>query len=128
MADKTSIEWADATLNYVNGCTVTSPGCKLCYAMKQAHRFDIRRGLTKMTNGGMVWTGEIRLNENALQQALRWQRPRKIFWNAHGDLFHENVPDRATDSGEGASAVLSTHPVAADALPLRHTVAGSTRT
>lgn len=36
MADRTHIEWADATANYVNGCTVCSPGCANCYAMKLA--------------------------------------------------------------------------------------------
>ena len=36
MADNTKIEWADATVNYVNGCSVVSPGCTNCYAMKLA--------------------------------------------------------------------------------------------
>ena len=97
MSDNTKIEWADATLNYANGCSLASPGCTNCYAMKQAHRFDVRRGLTVQSKGGMVWTGEVRLNEKALHQALAWKRGRKIFWNAHGDLFHENVPDEAID-------------------------------
>jgi len=30
-------------------------------------------------------------------QPLRWKRPRRIFWNAHGDLFHEAVPDEWID-------------------------------
>ncbi|ODU67427.1 MAG: hypothetical protein ABT11_20300 [Novosphingobium sp. SCN 66-18] len=97
MADKTKIEWADATVNAINGCTVYSPGCTHCYAMKQAHRFDVRRGLTKPSKGGMVWTGEVRLNEKALLQPLSWKRPRRIFWNAHGDTFHEAVPDEWID-------------------------------
>lgn len=93
MADKTKIEWADATVNAINGCSLASPGCTNCYAMKQAHRFDVRRGLTTKTKGGMVWTGEVRLNEKALLQPLAWKRPRRIFWNAHGDTFHDAVPD-----------------------------------
>lgn len=97
MSDNTKIEWTDATVNAVNGCSVISPGCKHCYAMKQAHRFPVRQGLTQKTAGGMVWTGEVRLNESALLQPLAWKRPRKIFWNAHGDLFHENVPDEWID-------------------------------
>lgn len=97
VADNTKIEWADATLNYVNGCSVLSPGCTNCYAMKQAHRFPVRQGLTVKTKGGMVWTGEVRDNDKALQQAFAWKRGRRIFWNAHGDLFHESVPDEWID-------------------------------
>lgn len=97
MADNTKIEWADATLNYVNGCSVHSPGCTNCYAMKQAHRFPVRQGLTTKTKGGMVWNGTVRDNPKALEQALAWKRGRRIFWNAHGDLFHKDVPDEWID-------------------------------
>lgn len=109
MADKTRIEWADATVNAINGCTVTSPGCTHCYAMKQAHRFDARRGLTHKTSGGMVWTGEVRLNEKALLDPLKWKRPRRIFWNAHGDTFHENVPDDWIDRVLAVCALTPQH-------------------
>jgi protein gp37 len=95
--DNTKIEWADSTLNYANGCSLASPGCTNCYAMKQAHRFPVRQGLTQQSKGGMVWTSEVRMNDKALQQALAWKRGRKIFWNAHGDLFHENVTDAQID-------------------------------
>ena len=36
MADNTHIEWTDATWNIVTGCSVVSPGCTNCYAMKLA--------------------------------------------------------------------------------------------
>jgi protein gp37 len=39
MAD-TSIEWTDMTWNPVAGCTVLSPGCTNCYAMRMAARLD----------------------------------------------------------------------------------------
>lgn len=97
MSDGTKIEWTDATWNVVNGCSVISPGCKHCYAMKQAHRFPVRQGLTQKTAGGMVWTGEVRFNEAVLIQPLRWKRPRRIFVCAHGDLFHPAVPDEWID-------------------------------
>ncbi|OYZ43479.1 MAG: hypothetical protein B7Y31_03830 [Novosphingobium sp. 16-62-11] len=109
MSDNTKIEWADATVNAVNGCSVTSPGCTNCYAMKQAHRFDARRGLTTKTNGGMVWTGEVRLNEKQLLQPLSWKRPRRIFWNAHGDLFHESVPNEWIDRVMAVCALTPQH-------------------
>ena len=97
MSDGTKIEWTDATWNVVNGCSVVSPGCKRCYAMKQAHRFPVRQGLTQRSAGGMVWIGEVRFNEAVLFHPLRWRRPRRIFVCAHGDLFHEKVPDEWID-------------------------------
>lgn len=109
MADNTRIEWADATVNAVNGCSVLSPGCTNCYAMKQAHRFPPRQGLTVKTNGGMVWTGEVRLNERQLTQPLRWKRPRRIFWSAHGDLFHDSVPDEWIDRVFAVCALTPRH-------------------
>lgn len=109
MADNTPIEWADATVNAVNGCSVLSPGCKHCYAMKQAHRVDFRRGLVSRTAGGQVWTGEVYLHEKSLLQPLRWRRPRRIFWNAHGDLFHENVPDAWIDRVFAVCALTPQH-------------------
>ena len=101
MADKTKIEWADATLNYINGCSVLSPGCTNCYAMSLAgtrlKHHPSRAGLTTASKAGPVWTGEVRAHEPALLQALRWKAPRRIFWNAHGDTFHDAVPDEWID-------------------------------
>jgi protein gp37 len=96
MSDNTKIEWADATVNAVNGCSVTSPGCTNCYAMRLAgtrmKHHPSRAGLTVDSKAGPVWNGEVRLSESQLLQPLKWKRPRKIFWNAHGDLFHDAVP------------------------------------
>ena len=96
MSDKTKIEWADATVNAINGCTVKSPGCTNCYAMAAGGRNlpgHPSTGLTMATKAGHVWTGEVRLKEKALLMPLKWKKPRRIFWNAHGDLFHPKVPD-----------------------------------
>ena len=116
MSDNTKIEWVrdgdgrpGATVNAVNGCSVTSPGCTNCYAMKQAHRFPARAGLTTKTNGGMVWTGEVRFNEKQLLLPLGWKRPRRIFWNAHGDLFHSAVPDEWIDRVFAVCALTPQH-------------------
>lgn len=112
MSDNTKIEWADATLNYVNGCTVTSPGCTNCYAMRSGSRnlpHHPSTGLTKPTKAGHVWTGEVRQNEAALLQALKWRKPRRIFWNAHGDLFHPSVPDEWIDRQFAVMALTPQH-------------------
>ena len=96
MGDGTAIEWTDATWNPVTGCSVVSPGCTNCYAMKLAggrlRNHPSRTGLTEDSKAGPVWNGELRFNEQWLDQPLRWKRPRTIFVCAHGDLFHENVP------------------------------------
>jgi protein gp37 len=113
MSDKTKIEWADATVNAVNGCSVVSPGCTNCYAMRLAggrmKNHSTRAGLTQPGKSGPVWTGEVRLNEKALTDPLRWVHPRHIFWNAHGDLFHENVPDAWIDKVLAVCALTPQH-------------------
>lgn len=96
MSDNTAIEWADATWNPITGCSVVSAGCTNCYAMRLAggrlRHHPTRAGLTVPTKAGPVWTGEVRFNEAALLQPMRWTRPRRIFVCAHGDLFHEAIP------------------------------------
>lgn len=101
MADGSHIEWTDATWQPITGCSVVSPGCTNCYAMRLAgtrlrHHWS-RQGLTQDSKAGPVWTGEVRINERWLEQPLRWRRPRRIFTCAHGDLFHEAVPDEWID-------------------------------
>jgi protein gp37 len=101
MAENSKIEWTDATWNPITGCSVVSPGCTNCYAMRLAgtrlHQHPSRAGLTKDSKAGPVWTGEVRFNRQWLDQPLNWKRPRRIFVCAHGDLFHESVPDEWID-------------------------------
>ena len=96
MAD-TSIEWTDATWNPVAGCTVISPGCTNCYAMRMAARLDAMgmekyRSLTRKSGRRSIWTGRIRLDHQALAIPANWKKPRRIFVNSMSDLFHERVP------------------------------------
>lgn len=115
MADKTKIEWTDATWNIITGCSIASPGCTNCYAMKLAgsgraiSQHPSRVGLTKPSKAGPVWTGEVRFNEAWLEQPLHWKRPRKIFVCAHGDLFHEDVPDEWIDRVFAVMALCPQH-------------------
>lgn len=113
MAEHTAIEWTDATWNPVTGCSVVSPGCTNCYAMKLAgtrlRLHPSRAGLTAMGKAGPVWTGETRFNEAWLDQPLRWRRPRRIFVCAHGDLFHESVPDAWIDKVFAVMALAPWH-------------------
>ena len=43
MAGLSDIEWTDATWNPVTGCTMISPGCTNCYAMRMAARLQAIR-------------------------------------------------------------------------------------
>lgn len=113
MADGTHIEWTDATWNPITGCSVRSAGCKHCYAMKLAgtrlRHHASRAGLTIATAAGPVWNGDVRFNEAWLTEPLRWKRPRRIFVVAHGDLFHEAVPDAWIDRVFAVMALCPQH-------------------
>ena len=87
MADKSKIEWTDATWNPVRGCTKISPGCTHCYAETFAERF---RGVP----GHPYEHGfDLRLVPEKLVEPLRWTRARMIFVNSMSDLFHKDVSD-----------------------------------
>lgn len=97
MADGTKIEWTDATWNPITGCSIVSPGCTNCYAMRLAgtrlRNHPSRAGLTNDSKSGPVWTGAVRLNKQELHKPSSWSRSRRIFVCAHGDLFAEQVPE-----------------------------------
>jgi protein gp37 len=104
MAATTSIEWTDRTWNPVVGCSLVSPGCTNCYAMRMAGRIEAMgtaphyAGLTRPSKAGPVWTGEVRAApDHVLLQPLRWRKPARIFVNSMSDLFHEGVPDAVID-------------------------------
>ena len=87
MADKSSIEWTDATWNPVTGCTQISAGCDNCYALRFAERF---RG----TPGHPFENGfDLTLRPERIEQPRKWRRPRMIFVNSMSDLFHKDVPE-----------------------------------
>lgn len=86
MADKSAIEWTDATWNPVTGCTKISPGCDNCYASRFSERF---RGV----RGHPFETGfDLTLRPARLHQPLDWKKPRMIFVNSMSDMFHKDIP------------------------------------
>lgn len=93
MADKTGIEWTDATWNPVTGCAKVSQGCKHCYAEREWPR------MTKLVPAyaGRDFT-DVRTHGDRLDQPIRWAKRRMIFVNSMSDLFHPAVPDDFIDS------------------------------
>ena len=93
-----TIEWTDATWNPVAGCTVLSPGCANCYAMRMAARLGAigqakYQSLTHRSGDRHVWNGAVRCDEASLEIPLRWRKPRFVFVNSMSDLFHPDVPE-----------------------------------
>ncbi|MGD0085380.1 MAG: phage Gp37/Gp68 family protein [Acidimicrobiales bacterium] len=95
MADKTSIEWTEATWNPTTGCDRTSPGCDHCYALTLAKRLKAM-GVEKYQHDGNAKTSgpgfAVTLHPDALNLPRRWTTPRTVFVNSMSDLFHEAVP------------------------------------
>ncbi len=87
MADRSKIEWTDATWNPVRGCTKISPGCKHCYAETFAERF---RGVPAHPYEQGF---DLRLVPEKLTEPLMWADPRMVFVNSMSDLFQDGVPD-----------------------------------
>lgn len=117
MADKTSIEWADASWNPIAGCDIESPGCRECYAMRSvAPRLAANpatphyHGTVKKTKTGYVWTGKIGIaSDKVLTKPLRWKNPRKIFVNSTSDLCHPGVSDDVVDNVFAVMALCPQH-------------------
>lgn len=92
MADRSAIEWTNATWNPVTGCAKISRGCDNCYAERFAERF---RGVA----GHPFETGfDLTLRPARLDQPKKWRQPRMIFVNSMSDLFHKAIPLSYVDS------------------------------
>jgi protein gp37 len=109
MADKSRIEWTDATWNPVRGCSHVSEGCRNCYAERMAARFCGDGDPYKGTIEGGKWNGKLRFDEDALKAPLRWRRPRRIFVCSMSDLFHPEVPFEFIDNVFAVMAAASQH-------------------
>jgi protein gp37 len=98
MSSKSAIGWTEATWNPITGCSRISEGCRHCYAERLAGTRLAAHphcaGLTRLSGGEPKWTGTVRFNEDVLYLPLKWRKPRLIFVNSMGDLFHESVPDK----------------------------------
>jgi protein gp37 len=112
----TSIEWTEATWNPIAGCSLHSPGCTNCYAMRTAARLatmaataPVYAGLTQPSKAGPVWTGKIAVNESTMLAPLRRRKPTMYFVNSMSDLFHESVPGEVIDRVFAVMALCPQH-------------------
>jgi protein gp37 len=94
MADRSAIEWTEATWNPTTGCDRISAGCDHCYALTLAKRLKAM-GHAKYQNDGDPRTSgpgfDLTTHPNALDLPRRWRAPRIVFVNSMSDLFHARV-------------------------------------
>lgn len=91
MAEKSAIEWTDATFNPWWGCAKISPGCDHCYAETLALRLMPTEAIWQ-PNGLRRFFGEKHWNE-----PLRWERKAiktgrrlRVFCASMADVFDNN--------------------------------------
>lgn len=95
MADRSTIEWTEATWNPTTGCDRTSPGCDNCYALKLASRLKAMGQPKYQVDGDHRTSGPgfgLTVHHDALRVPMGWRSPRTVFVNSMSDLFHPSVP------------------------------------
>lgn len=92
------------------GCSMVSPGCTNCYAMRIANRFardGWSNGLVNIKNG--KWNGVVRLRPHKLADPLRWRKPSTVFVNSMTDLFHDGYTNDQIAAVFGVMAAAPQH-------------------
>jgi protein gp37 len=95
VADRSAIEWTEATWNPTTGCDRISAGCDNCYALTLAKRLKAMGSAKYQQDGDPRTSGPgfgVSLHEADLTVPLRWREPRVVFVNSMSDLFHARVP------------------------------------
>lgn len=95
MADRSAIEWTEATWNPTTGCDRVSPGCDHCYALTLSKRLKAMGSAKYQRDGDPRTSGPgfgLTVHPDALDAPRHWREPRLIFVNSMSDLFHDDVP------------------------------------
>lgn len=79
MAQKTKIEWTDASVNFWTGCKKVSPGCKFCYMYRDKERY------------GKDPAKVLKTAPPTFNAALKWSDPKRIFTCSWSDFFLEDA-------------------------------------
>lgn len=85
---RSKIEWTDTVWNPTSGCSKVSAGCQNCYAERFARRLAGRCGYP--ANNPF----QVTLHPKRLEEPLHWRKPKRVFVNSMGDLFHEAVDEK----------------------------------
>ena len=98
MAGNSEIEWTEMTWNPIAGCSLVSPGCTNCYAMRMAARLQAMglpkyAGTTRKSGRRHVWTGRVNVDPASIALPLTWRAPKRVFVNSMSDLFQDAVDE-----------------------------------
>ena len=110
MADRSAIEWTEATWNPTTGCDRVSRGCDNCYALTLAKRLKAMGSAKYQTDGDPRTSGPgfgVAVHQDSLTIPLRWRQPRVVFVNSMSDLFHAKI---STDFVEKVFDVMAATP------------------
>lgn len=79
MAEKSAIQWTEATWNIARGCTKVDEDCKYCYMYRESMD-STRYNPLKVTRTKTVFNLPLKIKE-----------PSKIFTSSLTDFFHEDI-------------------------------------
>lgn len=99
---KTSIEWSDQVLNFIEArkdastCDPVSAGCRSCFAQVFAKRLKGVEKSKGQTDGLYHTNNEtIKVNFEVLDRRLKElpKKPQRVFLESMSDLFHKEIPN-----------------------------------
>lgn len=79
MAEKSKIQWTDATWNIAVGCTKVDEDCKYCYMYRES------------LNNTRYNPLQIRRTKTVFNLPMKIKEPSKIFTSSLTDFFHEEI-------------------------------------
>lgn len=114
MADKSKIEWCDATWNPAFGCSKVSAGCKNCFAHRMIstrfpHLTGYEHGPGMGTDIPLGWDNRAHFKPDRLEIPFHWKKPRRIFVCSMSDLFHESLTNEQIAAVFGVMAATPQH-------------------
>ncbi|MBA3361050.1 MAG: phage Gp37/Gp68 family protein [Acidimicrobiia bacterium] len=95
MAERSGIEWTEATWNPTTGCDRVSAGCDNCYALTLAKRLKAMGSRKYQQDGDPRTSGpgfKLTIHPEVLDLPKSWRQPRIVFVDSMSDLFHPDVP------------------------------------
>ena len=89
------MKWWDVSWNPVTGCTHASEGCDHCYAERlHNQRHKAFSEMKRVPECYSTPFERVVCHSDRLDAPMHWRKPKVVFVNSMGDLFHAVVPDK----------------------------------